>query len=318
MSDSTYMPKVYRKQGGDVMVIAAGGSILAEPGGSIMAGNPTGAADYFVDLNVSATGDGSMQSPFATIAEAITASNTSIGLTANRWWARRNRIFVMGDGITESLTVLPEKCDIIGCGSDLYPFPRVIGAHTIALAKVSCRFINMGFQASGTGDMFVAPAGCHGLQFIGCVATASTAGNTKAFEITDSAHVLFDGCRIITPAGAITTSIFATAISIEGTTAIHDLNIRNNWIFATNGVAVANGTTQGSLINDNYVRVTTGLAFNDDSDDIAHINNRIITATADLVVANACDWNEALAVGNIITTASARNGEIPIKVVMTS
>ena len=149
------------------MVVADGGQILVQPGGSVMGGNPTGAADYFVDLNVSATGDGSMQSPFQTIAEAITASNTSIGLTANRWWARRNRIFVMGDGIEEDLTVLPEKCDIIGCGSDLVPYPRVIGAHTIAAAKVGCRFINVGFQATGTDDLFVIPAGCHGLQFLG-------------------------------------------------------------------------------------------------------------------------------------------------------
>jgi hypothetical protein len=89
--------------------------------------NPTGAMDYFVDLNTSnATADGlSWDTAFDTIAEAITASNASITLTANRWWARRNRIFVLGDGIAESLTVLPEKCDVIGLGSDLYPFPRV-------------------------------------------------------------------------------------------------------------------------------------------------------------------------------------------------
>jgi hypothetical protein len=65
------------------------------------------AGTYYVDLNVAATGKGSPDHPFATIAEAITASNASIGLAANRWWARRNRIFVCGDGITENLTILP-------------------------------------------------------------------------------------------------------------------------------------------------------------------------------------------------------------------
>jgi len=132
------------------------------------------------------------------------------------------------------------------------------------------------------------------------------------------ASVRIEDCSIITPAGAITTSIFGVGISIEGTTSIHDLQIRRNWIFATKGIAIANGTTQGSLVADNYIRVTSGLACDDDSDDVAFVNNRIITATADLVVANQCDWNEALAVGNVINTATARSGEIPIKVVMTS
>lgn len=318
MGDATYTPKVYRDQGGSRQVVAAGGALVMEPGSIIQWANPTGAADYFVDLNVSATGDGTLQSPFATLAEAIAASNASIGLAANRWWARRNRIFVMGDGITESLTVLPEKCDIIGVGSDLYPFPRVIGAHTIALAKVACRFINMGFQASGTGDLFVIPAGCHGLQFLGCTFTAATAGNTKCLEITDSANIRVQGCKILTPAGAITTSIFAVGISIEGTAAIHDFDISDNFIFATEGVAVANGTTQGSVIARNIIRVTTGLNINDDSDDVACIDNRLINADSALAEASFCDWNAELAVGNLCSSNTARTAAIPTIVVLTT
>lgn len=303
---------------GGELNIESGGSLTFEAGSFFTGPNPTGAQDYWVDLNVSATGDGTMAAPFATLAEAITASNTSIGLTANRWWARRNRIFVMGDGITESLTVLPEKTDIIGVGSDLYPFPRVIGAHTIAAAKVACRFINMGFQASGTGDLFVIPAGCHGLQFLGCTFTASTAGNTKALEITDSAHVRVQGCKIITPAGAITTSIFALGIGIEGTTAIHDFDISDNFIFATAGVAVANGTTQGSVIARNIIRVAGGLAINDDSDDVACVDNRFISSNGGLVEAQFCDWNSLLAVNNLATSNTAQSGNVPAAVVLTS
>lgn len=283
--------------------------------------NPSGGLDYFVDLNTNnATKDGlSWDTACATIASAITKSNTSIGLTANRWWARRNRIFVLGDEITESLTVLPEKCDIIGLGSDLYPFPRVIGAHTIALAKVACRFINMGFQASGTGDMFVAPAGCHGLSFLGCTATPSAAGNTKAFEITNCAHVRFEGNRILSGAGVAATSLFALGIGIEGTTSIHDLQMSENRIFATAGVAIAAGDLNGSFVERNYVRTLgSGKAFVDSSNEVCFVDNRIVTAIADLAVASSCTWNEALAIGNLINTASARSAEIPIKVVMTS
>jgi len=82
----TYQPKVYRDQGGDRQVFAPGGTLLMQPGSFIQWANPTGAADYFVDGNVSATGDGTLQSPYSTIAEAIAASDISIALTANRWW----------------------------------------------------------------------------------------------------------------------------------------------------------------------------------------------------------------------------------------
>jgi len=299
--------------------VKSGNPVATISGSGIQFPNPTGAMDYFVDLNISTSGDGlSWSTAFSTIAAAITASNTSIGLTANRWWARRNRIFVLGDGITESLTVLPEKCDIIGLGSDLYPFPRVIGTHTIAVAKVSCRFINMGFQATGTGDLFVIPAGCHGLQFLDCTFTAATAGNTKCLEITDSAHVLINGCKIITPAGAVTTSIFAVGIAIEGTAAIHDFEASDNFIFATAPIEVANGTLNGSLIARNTLKAVGGLCINDDSDDVACVDNRLISSNAALAEASFCDWNSLLAVNNIGTSNTARNAPIPAVVVLTT
>lgn len=37
MSDATYGPKVYHKQGGDELVVASGGGINIEPGGAITA-----------------------------------------------------------------------------------------------------------------------------------------------------------------------------------------------------------------------------------------------------------------------------------------
>lgn len=319
MPDSSFNTKVYKKQGGNVMVIAEGGQLIAEPGSNIQWGNPTGAADYYVDLNVSATGDGSLGSPFATIAEAITASNTSIGLTANRWWARRNRIFVMGDGIAESLTVLPEKCDIIGIGSDLYPFPRVTGIHIPAAAKVGCRFINMGFQATGTAEIFKALAGCHGLSFLGCTFTSTAAGNTKALALTDCAHVRIEGCNFQPSAGMAATGLFGLGISIEGTASTHDLYVANNRIFATAGIAIAAGDLNGSVVENNVIRAMgAGKACVDSSNEVAFINNRLMTAINDLAVASSCTWNAALAVGNLLNTVQARSADIPIQVVMTS
>jgi hypothetical protein len=44
MADSTYQPKVYRKQGGDVLVVASGGVLDIETGGIVKANGTQGAA----------------------------------------------------------------------------------------------------------------------------------------------------------------------------------------------------------------------------------------------------------------------------------
>jgi hypothetical protein len=177
----------------------------------------------------------------------------------------------------------------------------------------------MGFQASGTDDLFVVPASCHGLSFLGCTFTSSAAGNTKALEITNCAHVRIEGCNFQPGAGVATTGLFALAIGIEGTSATHDLYVANNRIFATAGIAIAAGDLNGSVVENNVIRAMgSGKACVDSSNEVAFVNNRLMTAINDLAVASSCTWNAAIAVGNLLNTAQARSAEIPIKVVMTS
>jgi len=260
------------------------------------------AGKYYVDLNVAATGSGSPDHPFSTIAEAITASNASIGLAANRWWARRNKIFVCGDGIEENLTVLPEKCDIIGCGSDLVPYPRIIGHHTIAAAKVGCRFINMGFTADGTGDLFVIPAGCHGLQFLGGHMQPSAAGNTKALEITDSALVRIEGVEIYQNPAAYGTGIFAVGIAIEGTASNHQTVIKGCYINAAEGIDVVSGApAYDSRIEDCTIHAVA-LTIDDNSDKFHIVGNKLFTdEDIDADPAIGIDCKVEYAAGNFIT-----------------
>jgi hypothetical protein len=273
------------------------------------------AGRYYVDLNVSASGDGSSEYPFATLAEAIIKSNADIASSANRWWARRNRIFVCGDGIEESLTVLPEKCDIIGCGSDLAPFPRIIGHHTIAVAKVGCRFINMGFQADGTGDLFVIPAGCHGLQFLGGMMQPSTAGNTKALEITDSALVVIYGVRIVQNPAAYGTGTFGVGISIEGTASTHQILIDRNWVNATKGVTcVASSPAYDGVISRNFFH-TVDMWVDDDSDQFHVIDNRAVTDIDTATSTSGYDFDLKKAVGNIQTGSGGETDWIPFGLV---
>ncbi|KKL80268.1 hypothetical protein LCGC14_2006480 [marine sediment metagenome] len=271
--------------------------------------NPSGAEDYHVDLNVSTSGDGlAWDTPMATIAEAITASNISIGLTANRWWARRNRIFVQGDGITESLTVLPEKTDIIGVGSDLLPFPRVLGNHTIAALAVGVRFINMGFKTTGTGDLFVIPTACHGLQFLGCFFEPGTT-STKALEITSSAHVKIINCDFAIDSGNMS-NIFAMCISMEGTTG-HNFLIKGNRMTGTAGIQVATAYNgHGSVIDGNIMRVTN-LAVDDDSNKVQVTNNRWMTDINTSTSTDGYDFNIQLAAGNIQMGATGLCDTVP-------
>lgn len=128
------------------------------------------AKTYYVDGNVSATGGGTVGHPYKTLAEAITASNASMALASNRFWARRNRIFACGDDLTENLVALPEKCDIIGCGSsDLYSKACLRGNHVPVNNKMGCRFFNFRFRPAASGDLWT---------------LASTTGG--GFEIWDS------------------------------------------------------------------------------------------------------------------------------------
>lgn len=287
-------------------VLTVGGSKASKPiSDFLMVNDYEGpkAGKYYVDLNVAATGSGSPDHPFATVAEAITASNASIGLAANRWWARRNKIFVCGDGITENLTVLPEKCDIIGCGSDLVPYPRIIGHHTIALAKVACRFINIGFQLDGTGVGITIPAGCHGLQIIGGMMQPSLAGNTVGIQVTDSALVrIIGGFELHQNPGAYGTGICAVGIAIAGTASTHQFLIDDCFIEATEGIdVVASSPAYGSRITNNVIKATV-LTIDENSDVVIVANNRLITAVdIDSDPASGIDCNPDLASGNIIT-----------------
>ncbi len=258
------------------------------------------AGTYYVDLNVAASGDGSADHPYSNIAEAITASNASIGSSTNRWWARRNRIYVCGDGIKEDLTVLPEKCDIIGCGSDLYPFPRVIGRHTIALAKVGTRFINMGFWASNATDLMTIPAACHGLQFLNCLFIPKSGGTTVGLGITDTACMKISGCSFQVGGGTMA-NIFGTAISLLGTTG-HESEISYNKIIGTVGILTATALIAlGSHINNNFIHAT-GLTINDVAQDYYVYDNRLVTDVdidTDTTLGIVC--KPELACGNIIT-----------------
>jgi hypothetical protein len=104
MADATYQPKVYRKHGGDELVVADGGKITIESGG-IINGYVFRGTLWFADSSVSASGDGlSWTAAFKTITEAVAAA--SAGDT-----------IVMRGSFTESVTISTASLTLLGLGT---------------------------------------------------------------------------------------------------------------------------------------------------------------------------------------------------------
>jgi len=278
--------------------------------------NPTGAQDYFVDLNVKdeEQGDGtSWDEAKNTIAAAITLADTSIGFSPNRWWARRNRIFVVGDGITESLTVAPEKTDIIGLGYDIVPFPRITGVHTIATAVQGFRIFNMGFLPSSTTIPISYPSGMHGWELHNVHIYKSDSYLAAAgLQSTDSRDFVMNEVYIYP---AIDASMNTIGFNVAGTTnGMGRARILNSYICGVEAFNVVDTSAyyEGAICKNTVFRATN-LCIDDNSDTMAFIDCRLITAanSGNGAGSGIVDWNAALACGNEATSGD-HNGPLPV------
>lgn len=181
----SYNSKVYRKQGGDELVVANGGIITVESGGQINVIAPSGAI-YFVDANITASGDGlSWGAAFKTMAEAFSVISNG------------DSILFRGK-IREQLTAPVQVFDvtIIGAGNrprhadstpdggqdaaNTWTIP-VSGATTAPLCKVlqqGWRFVNILFAGPTDSD---------------CIQLYRDAGADDAER--DASHAEFINCR---------------------------------------------------------------------------------------------------------------------------
>lgn len=295
--------------------------------------NPYGAIDYHVDGNVTTSGNGlgwgggegktSRNTPFKSLSEAIAASNITIARTANRWWARRNRIFCCGDQeLTENLTVLPEKCDIIGVGFDVEAMPRVTGTHIMAGGGAGTaygtRFFNMGFMENAGNEVFKLVTNGMAIEFYGCILWPLVTGSSHAIHLNDDNRGFkFIDSKIMLHAGSPGAGIFAEGIKVDGT-GQHDMEISDSFIHATEGIHITAGT-QGynGLIERNTIRATD-LTINDVSGLFILTDNKLFTdadPTTDL--SGAVVSTIALAANNRVssTTGTERNAPYPKEVI---
>jgi hypothetical protein len=299
------MLNFYRKDtGASIFTVTESGPIFP---------NPSGGMDYYVDGNtVNTVQDGiSWATAFDTLAEALAASHARIGTAAYRSWAVRNRIFVVGDALTEDLTKLAQKTDVIGLGQcdGFGPGARILGNHVIdSTDYMGCRLINLAFKDNdATGTILTIPTAQSGIQIINCDILTGTATVTGIL-MTASTDFRVQGCRFFSS----WTSSFSTAAISIATGSSNRCIIEDNTIGNTHATGVGILVNAGRTGGNSYIRrndiSTTGITINEASSTFFVIDNRMVSggafgATSHVVAA-------AKSAGNIVT-GSDKTGTVP-------
>jgi len=260
---------------------------------------------FYVDLNVATTGlDGKCwASAYQTLAEAIAVCATDIA--ANRNWARRNTIFVIGDELHEDITVLSEKTDIVGMGTDLSSYPRFMHSWAIAAGVKGARFFNLGFMNDAADAAVALPAGSHGNEFHNCHFKRE-AGGTHGLTIVTSANIKIIDCEFL-PDGAA--GLYTSAISLL-TGAFDSAEIRGNYIEGAIGVTIAVAGF-GSKLANNQIRASGRVVVDTGLTTYLFDNDMISAAVCtDANWSGAITANPLLSAGNWLSCANA-NGPYP-------
>lgn len=259
-----------------------------------------GGTVYYVENNAgNDKWDGlSVDTPFKTLAKAIAVSNVDINRRGR--WAKRNTIYYYADYETAALTVWPNKCDVVGCGSyDANTKPGIYGHHVPAnTGNYGTRWINVWFKSTGAAGPIVTLANTtSGAQFIGC--TLTTNGTTTiGIQATASPFLKVIGCRF---EGAFATSNITFGAGEAGGTEI----IGNTFVdSAAAGIVVNSSTTTswGAVIKENTICAAT-LCIDDNADLFYITDNRLISLAASTTAyTENMDINIARAAGNYLTT----------------
>ena len=279
--------------------------------GGMLDYNPSGGKDYYVDGNdgqAGRTGFG-WDNSLDTLAEAISLSHAWIASVA-RGWAARNRIFIKGDRLVETLTSFPQKTDIIGVGS-CDNFTRVVlrGNHAPTNAAVGTRWFNVQFEPTSAAVIMTLTNASTGMEFHNCIFEAWGAA-TAVSAIKTTAHTWLKviGCEFN---GAYSDTVIDIAAG-----QINGMVIRGNTIQggAQNGIEVTGTTTvtrsKLGLIADNYIQVA-GFVILDGNDNTLNVMcNRGISAG--ISEAAAFEIDEGHAVDNVITYNDTTSVRVPI------
>ncbi len=257
---------------------------------------------YFVDGNRSDdSGDGTTwATAYKYLSTALAASHAQISLSANRAWAKRNRIYCIGDNLDENLVLGAEKTDVIGVGtSTSFDKCILIGNHAPRTTNTyGMRFFNMHFDSDTAGILWSLTAISTGIKFINCTFGGRDAAQTSAILGTACAWIEVAGCNFETNTANFTTA----CISIAAGAAV-GLNIHDNFIKGSIGILINGSATNvgGSFLIDNNIIQAANACITDSSDVAIVTRNMLISALANSTITNVITSNVKLAAGNIVT-----------------
>ena len=267
---------------------------------------------YYVDGNrLNNDGNGtSWATAYNTLATAIATSNANIALATNRAWAARNIIYARGDRLTETLTVFPQKTDVIGVGScDAFIGVGILGNHAPTNTYYGTRWINCNFFPAANGDIMTITSSGSGLQFIGCrfLGVWGSYIAPSAIDITGHPMAKIMDCSF---EGAFSADVIdigggdCSGMRITGNTIIGGVN---------DGIVVSGATVIGvtgiGKIADNVIYVVA-CTINDGDDDAFIITGNILISDAATGTASV-NVDERWSAGNWFTDAT-RSGTLPV------
>jgi len=266
---------------------------------------------YFVDGNVSATGNGTIDHPYKTLAEAIAASDAAMALSANRWWARRNRIYCCGDTLTEDLVKFPTKCDVIGVGSYHGNTQCGLSGHHKPVGEsFGTRFFNMHFLAKAVAEpVFTLTNETSGLQLHGCTIDGTLGTMTIGIQATASPFLVVNDCDFV---GTFVTSYITFGAGEAGRTRI--LNNRMLGTAAKGIVAPAQTTAPWMPLIQGNTIMATGKPIEDAASIFFVVNNRLMTDIDITTTTAGYTFDLSKACGNILTGLNGVAATVPFAV----
>lgn len=261
-----------------------------------------GGSVYYCDGNSGEDGNNGKTwgRAFKTLAVAFAASHADMARGSDRW-ARRNKIYIAGDRFVETLSIAPQKTDIIGVGScDNFPRACIRGNHAPANAAIGTRWFNVQFEPTTAADIMTLTSATTGMEFHDCDFEAvGTLTAVSAIDTTGHTWLKAIGCTFN---GAFTGDVIDIGVgNVDG------MVIKDNAIIggANDGIVVTGATTittgRMGLIDNNVIKVVA-VTIDDGNDDTFIItNNKLISDASDGTGSVNCDIR--LCAGNWITSS---------------
>lgn len=257
---------------------------------------------WYVDGNMNNDGGNgkSWDSAKKLLSSALALSHADIARSADRQWAGRNTIYVKGDSITEDLTALAQKTDIIGVGSDdAQPRASLIGTISVDSTTnyLGCHFYNMSFEDNDAGGVLIDVDGQTGLWFINC-AFVVQATDTVGLKASDASWLEVRDCFFGVMSGAGTG--FSTAcIVYDQDNPAYGVTFDGNYLQGEVGIDWNETTVNNINIINNQVSVQAMWL---DTDDLAGVQvyNNFGTTVVSEVDNTGSDFNIIYAGNNII------------------